>query len=235
MKTLLSCDQVFETLTRGPFPTGGSDDEGVELHLAGCHECRCLAEALRPAATLFHESLSATEQERLPSYDGLLARIANEAIIDEATDPRFTPRGAMACGWSQAMQFGSAMLLGMSLCLALMMVSGRFATPGSSPRELAALPMVRAVYRPNAERLLQLASKNLPAVCFPTDLKDEMLVTARLDCCSQCHSPGAVARSNCSQTWSHSCTDCHRAPPKQDPAPRLFAVLQQSCAACHDS
>jgi hypothetical protein len=235
MKTLLSCDQVFETLTRGPFPAGGPDDEAVELHLAGCHECRCLAEALRPAATLFHESLSAVEQERLPSYDGLLARNANEAIAEKPTDPRFAPRGAMTCGWSQAMQFGSAMLLGISLCLALIMVSGRFVGPTSSRRDLAALPMVRAVYHPHAGQLLKLASEKLPGVCFPSDWKEEALAKTKLDCCSRCHAPGAAERKGCDQAWNHACTRCHQAEPTQEPSPRLFAVLQQSCAACHDS
>jgi hypothetical protein len=235
MKTLLSCDQVFETLTRGPFPMGGPDDDAVELHLAGCHECRCLAEALRPAATLFHESLSAVEQEQLPSYDGLLAQIAKEAIAEHPVDPRFAPRGLMTCGWSQAMQFGSAMLLGISLCLALMMISGGFVGPTTSRRDLAALPVVRAVYHPHAERLLQLASEKLPAVCFPPDWKEEAIAKMKLACCSQCHAPGAAARNECGQHWNHACTRCHQAEPAQAPSPRLFAVLQQSCAACHDS
>lgn len=235
MKTLLSCDQVFETLTRGPFPTGGPDDDGVELHLAGCHECRCLAEALRPAATLFHESLSATEQEQLPSYDGLLARIATEAIRGEPSDSRFASSGAMTGGWSQTLHFGSALLLGMSLCLALMMAWGGFIAPTAAPHKPAALPVVRAVYHPHAERLLALASEKLPAVCFPADLNTDAMPIADLACCSQCHAPGAAKRNHCSQTWNHSCTQCHHTRPSQDPAPRLFAVLQRSCAACHDS
>ena len=29
-QVLLNCDQVFDVLTRGPFPSGSADDDGVE-------------------------------------------------------------------------------------------------------------------------------------------------------------------------------------------------------------
>ena len=69
----MNCDRVFEVLTRGPFPSGGADDAAVEKHLRACHACRELAEALRPAVAMFHESLSEDEdtyQESLPGYYG---------------------------------------------------------------------------------------------------------------------------------------------------------------------
>ena len=65
-KLLLNCDQVFDVLTRGPFPTGSPDDEGVEHHLRACHDCRQLAEALRPAVSLLHEAVAADEALDLP-------------------------------------------------------------------------------------------------------------------------------------------------------------------------
>ena len=66
----MNCDDVFDVLTRGPFPSGDSTDGAVEEHLAGCHDCRQLAEALRPAVELLHESLS-DEQLTLPGYQGV--------------------------------------------------------------------------------------------------------------------------------------------------------------------
>ena len=72
MKAVLTCDDVFEVLTREPFPAGGSDDEVVESHLAVCHECRQLAEAFRPAVGLFHEAISEGLEDELPSYRGRL-------------------------------------------------------------------------------------------------------------------------------------------------------------------
>lgn len=96
------CDQVFERLTRGPFPGGpfadGSssdpaEDARVERHLACCHDCRRLAEALRPAVELFHEALERTDD--LPRYAGRL-REERESLPLVAlaepplpTEPRF--------------------------------------------------------------------------------------------------------------------------------------------------
>src|SRR3954449_12551116 len=71
-RPLLNCDQVFDVLTRGPFPTGEPQDEAVERHLRACHECRQLAEALRPAVALLHEAVSGEEAEQLPEYQGSL-------------------------------------------------------------------------------------------------------------------------------------------------------------------
>src|SRR5687767_9932150 len=68
MKSVIDCDAVFEKLTRAPFPAGGSDNDETELHLQVCHDCRRLAEALRPAIGLFHESLA--NDESLPQYNG---------------------------------------------------------------------------------------------------------------------------------------------------------------------
>jgi hypothetical protein len=71
-RLLLNCDQVFDVLTRGPFPTGEPEDEAVEHHLRACHECRRLAEALRPAVALMHEAVAADQAVDLPEYQGSL-------------------------------------------------------------------------------------------------------------------------------------------------------------------
>ncbi len=83
---LLKCDDVFEILTRAPFPAEETSADvssvfanavfdnamnlGVEQHLAGCYTCRALAEALRPATGLFHESMAEEQRSSLPSYHG---------------------------------------------------------------------------------------------------------------------------------------------------------------------
>jgi hypothetical protein len=69
---LLNCDQVFDVLTRGPFPTGEPEDDAVERHLRACHDCRQLAEALRPAVALLHEAIETDEASELPEYQGAL-------------------------------------------------------------------------------------------------------------------------------------------------------------------
>ena len=64
----MNCDQVFDVLTRGPFPTGTACDTPVEAHLRVCPECRRLADALRPALELFQEAISPEESRDLPGY-----------------------------------------------------------------------------------------------------------------------------------------------------------------------
>lgn len=67
---MIHCDEVFDILTRGPFPTGAASDGIVESHLAHCETCRRLAEALRPAIEMFQEAVAPEESRNLPSYWG---------------------------------------------------------------------------------------------------------------------------------------------------------------------
>ncbi|MBL8827251.1 MAG: hypothetical protein JNM18_09715 [Planctomycetaceae bacterium] len=67
---MISCDDVFMVLTRGPFPTGHSSDAVVEGHLNHCASCRQLAEALRPIDELVPEMVAPEESRSLPSYAG---------------------------------------------------------------------------------------------------------------------------------------------------------------------
>lgn len=67
---MISCDDVFMVLTRGPFPTGHSSDAVVEGHLGTCASCRQLAEALRPIDALVPEMVTPEESRSLPSYAG---------------------------------------------------------------------------------------------------------------------------------------------------------------------
>jgi len=80
---MISCDEVFEVLTRGPFPTGASSDVIVEAHLARCAECRRLAEALQPAVELFREGVAPEEGRNLPSYEGAFYESAVRAAAAE--------------------------------------------------------------------------------------------------------------------------------------------------------
>lgn len=66
----MNCDQVFQVLTRGPFPTGMPVDVEVENHLDHCSACWRIAAALRPAHDLFEESIPAHEGRDLPGYWG---------------------------------------------------------------------------------------------------------------------------------------------------------------------
>ena len=78
----MTCDDVFDVLTRGPFPSGAPCDDQVEYHLDHCPECRRLALALRPAIELFQEALGSDDRVELLAYNG-------RADGDEAGSPRF--------------------------------------------------------------------------------------------------------------------------------------------------
>ena len=149
-----TCDEVFERLTSGPFPgaagaaRGGAaddspglphspgaawSDEATERHLAYCHECRRLAEALRPAVVALRD---ARDAELLPAYDGALpgdehSRFLSlrpwlqaadgEAISPSATAPPSQVRLAAMSGlrsWSIVAAFTSALALACVACAA---------------------------------------------------------------------------------------------------------------------
>ena len=80
----MNCNQVFNILTRGPFPSGDLTDAAVEIHLATCPSCRCFAEALRPALDVYQETVSPEECGNLPGYWGDLAPVAAERAVKTA-------------------------------------------------------------------------------------------------------------------------------------------------------
>ncbi len=79
----MDCDQVFNILTRGPFPTGEPWDEQVEAHLETCADCWRLAEALRPALEVVQEAIPPAESRNLPGYWGE-ARPVSDALAEFA-------------------------------------------------------------------------------------------------------------------------------------------------------
>ena len=89
----MNCDQVFDILTRGPFPTGTACDTPVEAHLNVCRDCRRLAEALRPALELFQEAIGPEESRDLPGYWC--------AVATEQTQPAVSAREVTAAGVPQ--------------------------------------------------------------------------------------------------------------------------------------
>ena len=96
----MNCDQVFDILTRGPFPTGTPCDTGVEAHLRTCFECRRLAEALRPALELFQEAVGPEESRDLPGYWCAVATDRKQPVVSYASEPQ--PRLAVSRTWAKA-------------------------------------------------------------------------------------------------------------------------------------
>lgn len=79
----MDCEQVFATLTRGPFPTGRACDADVERHLAECDGCRAFAAALAPN----DREPASRAASRLPCYRGAAIPIAARATARSAGGP----------------------------------------------------------------------------------------------------------------------------------------------------
>ena len=97
----MTCDEVFDVLTRGPFPSGARDEAQVEDHLGHCQECRRLAMALRPAVELFQEAVGPDESCGLPGYHGRLGRPAAGSLsedLDEVSADNAAANGVASGG-----------------------------------------------------------------------------------------------------------------------------------------
>ena len=97
----MTCDDVFDILTRGPFPSGAmAEDEQVEGHLARCLECRRLATALRPAVELFQESIEPDQTSDLPGYRGRVAMPGADDMLEHCEEVSSDEsQGLFAAGW----------------------------------------------------------------------------------------------------------------------------------------
>jgi hypothetical protein len=248
-KLLLNCDQVFEVLTRGPFPTGEPQDEAVERHLRACHECRQLAEALRPAVALLHEAVSSEEAEQLPEYQGSLPwqrrpgrrklAIARLEGPPDAKEAKNTPQGKVRVtrGEPRRPQLVSAMrLIAASLIIAALglvfgsnLFAPRFVQPmpgASAAVAMSERPMSAEEGVPTAKGLLTLASLNLPNTCLPSSYRAFSNTEAE-QIAALMHG-GSLDGLKC-------CTDCHHAGSDRASGPRIVAAVQQACQACHRS
>lgn len=189
MKLLLDCDDVFDRLTRGPFPTGAADDGAVETHLCVCHECRELAEALRPAVKLMHEAYvdAPPHNESLPAYRGAPSHVSAVAPVRRTGE------------WSVGWQLVAASLLGVTI--------GTFAASGwFSAQGPVAQPTVSG--NPNSSGLAMLASLELKEVCLPTSMA--LASTERLRCCTDCHSSSAAKKKAVDVARLQlACVACH--------------------------
>ena len=237
-KLLFNCDQVFDVLTRGPFPAGEPSDDVVEQHLRACHDCRCLAEALRPAVALFHEAISSDDACGLPEYQGALAE--RHSPSRNVLLPRPLPRGMRQLNQSpmisrprpqadnllKMVRLSAAAMLVVALGI---LVYGFSASPTSSPamplaqRPAVAMPIDER--EPTADGLLRLAALRLPEACLPSDHRPRSAQHAAMLLASMQN--GALANLQC-------CTECHHATAALQSAVAITA-LTEHCRICHRS
>ncbi len=230
----MNCDQVFDVLTRGPFPTGTSCDTLVEAHLRGCADCRRLAEALRPALELFQEAINPEESRDLPGYWCAVATDRVQPVVTSAKESQ--PRRAARRAWSETpvvknfsqlavWRLAAALLLGVTVGT-VMSARGTldaFAPlpPGAGSRSVLVSPEDDGPPQLNSSLFKELAA--LPAACFrhkpgvaprysvttPQVLAQANL--ANLNCCIECHNASSEAVSaSATLTVSQACQICHK-------------------------
>jgi hypothetical protein len=211
---MMNCDQVFDILTRAPFPSGEATDTDVEHHLRACHECRQLAEALRPAVDLFHESIPADESFDLPGYMGELFSAADASVITSVAPTQSITRRKIKSGMASS---------GLGVAICLLVSCGLF----SSGREGWNSPLVTSgegALRPDRTGLELLISLQLPVICC--DSFDANRDAARGDKNRPDSSSDHEYRTRC-------CTECHAVANPQRPKLTSTVKLASSCTACH--
>jgi hypothetical protein len=239
-RLLLNCDQVFDVLTRGPFPAGQPEDEAVEHHLRACHDCRRLAEALRPAVALMHEAIASDQPRDLPEYQGSLEEprrleVVKLAVANKdrglatrarrrvltAENPRHTRRavgGARFVAASLLLVISGALLYAIGASQdsrgLLTAVLGRRDIP----------PMQVADGLASEQGLMTLASLKLPLACMP--LSHRPLSAEHATEIAAAIASGTLDGLRC-------CTECHHAAGSETRASYLAAATQQHCQLCH--
>jgi hypothetical protein len=227
----MNCDQVFDILTRGPFPTGTACDTPVEAHLNACRDCRRLAEALRPALELFQEAIGPEESRDLPGYWCAVATEPTQPAVSYAQElkPRraaggMWSRNSLARHWSAVTVWRMAAMLALGITLGSLagsrvMLEGRGAIPpfGSSGTAPAADDdhQDRAVTVPTEWAVLPAAcSRNRPGTGPRYSVRGDRLLAnadlSNLDCCSECHNANSdtVPKSATMKVAQH-CQVCH--------------------------
>ena len=230
----MNCDQVFDVLTRGPFPTGTSCDTPVEAHLRVCAECRRLAEALRPALELFQEAVGPEESRDLPGYWCEVSAERTQPLVSYATDR--PPVRVATHRWAQsslaknvsalsAWRLAAALAFGVTLGSLLSSrdhLDGFSAVPPAD-QHVAALPPSPQDFQSRLTLAERKTLAGLPAACFrhqsgraprysagsPNVLASADL--SNLNCCSECHNSNSDSvTSHATLTVTQSCQICHK-------------------------
>jgi hypothetical protein len=231
----MNCDQVFDILTRGPFPTGTACDTPVEAHLNMCRDCRRLAEALRPALELFQEAIGPEESRDLPGYWCAVATEQTQPAVSYAQElkPRrmaggMWSRNSLVRHWSGVTVWRMAAMLALgitvgSLVGSRVMLEGRGTIPpvGSSLAPLANDDDHKddlkdaAIAAPAEWAVLPAAcSRNQPGTGPRYSVRGDRLLAnadlSNLDCCSECHNANSdtVPKSATMKVAQH-CQVCH--------------------------
>ncbi len=212
MTRFLSCDEVFEQLTRTPCSRANEAvevaeqlDEQLDEHLAACPACRRLAETLRPAVELLHDgSLPVVPWDESWSVDWerVRARAVDAPEVGTRTDRRESRSapGVSPTSWQ---------LLAVALLGALM--GGWWMQATRGPAEGGAgLPSWSAWGAEASGDSWSVASLGLAEACRPSGRVSSAETGHAQSCCSRCHA-----------------SQSPHAPPVE------FSRLVVACLTCH--
>ncbi|MBI2825410.1 MAG: hypothetical protein HYX69_12055 [Planctomycetia bacterium] len=240
----MTCDDIFDVLTRGPFPSGAADDEVVERHLAACAGCRRLAEALRPAVELLQEAIVPEESHGLPGYRGQVAWSESEWPFEyEEAAPAArsarapSPVRPFVIPAANLLRFAAAVLVGVTAAAGWHGLAALRAIPANGQPPVRASDTAGSnVSGGNPARLPSvtdrpdrgwLAAQVLPAVCRDGAARPRQGDNA--------HDPRQAAFQVAALDSSdlNCCTDCHSSATSGRLAPEARTLVARACLACH--
>lgn len=216
----LTCDSVFDILTRGPYPDGESIVE-VDQHLAACHECRQMAEALRPATTLFHEAMSLEEKATLPAFQLELPEWKSEASAVTSTNANQVPPTASTSRWSP-----TRILTACVCCVLFGGLVGFAVQSGMQKRSLANdvhvgtdLPYQFGTvdFTLTPLQIPEACERNVIFAAHPTETRVKATDKGEFDCCTRCHvSTGTDTAKQSTAVIAGACLTCHEPNQRQN-------------------
>jgi len=234
----MTCDDVFDVLTRGPFPSGGLEDHAVEVHLRRCPECHRLAVALRPAVELFQEAVSPDESRTLPGYRGMAGSVEDLRVAADGSrgywglgtdvvaqaERTFTPAPRAARilpAQGSLLKFAAAVLLGVAAAAGSRGWTEKSSAAAGDP---PVAPIQVASEAKEANRRW-LATIQLPPSCIRSsrvaagDVSADprrglQLASAEgsfVSCCTGCHVSGnpGLLDQEARNVVARACTACH--------------------------
>jgi hypothetical protein len=228
---MIHCDEVFEILTRGPFPTGAPSDGIVEAHLTQCDGCRQLADALRPAIELLQEAIAPEESGDLPRYGGAVTeprlpwsedsspslKTKQKLAVRRANRDRLPAGEPANWPWRAVAKFAAAACIGLVLAGMLRQI----VAPGSTlDRSGAQSVAVAAHWRLETDGRQWAVEQHLSAACLePVAERNRMVATVakgegdalRLACCLGCHAAvhDRLMRATQIAGFVQACQACH--------------------------
>ena len=227
VKSSINCDQVFDRLTQGRFPSGRESDSQIEKHIRFCNSCREFAEAMRPAIDLIHESADEYKSDDLPScqmnFDSIPVGAFGEEIVSKDLKSHVSAKS-----FNERLFLVAVLLIGVIVGAAL--TAGAIQSDSKINSRIVAdhdanhaqlfntgeafdehsseffNQVLTHVNNSKCQTLITVAK--ISSEVELTRLGQQNRASAKNLCCSSCHSGVAIDGFSAQQT-THFCRKCH--------------------------